>query len=65
MPRKNEGAWMLKRVRRKNAPAGPVGQVIDSTSLNGWWMVEWPDGKKTMESQRLLVVVPESEAPRL
>lgn len=54
--------WLLRLVRRKNNPNGPVGTVIGRGKFNRWWLVEWPDGTQTQEPERGLEVV--EEAPK-
>jgi hypothetical protein len=35
--------------------------VVDKGKFGTWWLVEWPDGKRTQDPERNLVVVPEGE----
>lgn len=61
MSRRSENRWLLKRVRRKNDPDGPIGTVVDTAKLPTWWLVEWFDSKKTQDPERNLVIVSEDE----
>jgi hypothetical protein len=61
MSRRSEDRWLNRRVRRKNVPGGPIGTVVDKGKFGTWWLVEWPDGKRTQDPERSLVVVPEGE----
>jgi hypothetical protein len=60
MKEKNYQRWVGKKVRRKGSRDGMVGQVADSTKTWRWWLVEWPDGSKTQEPERMLEVVPDA-----
>lgn len=49
--------WINRKVRRKSEPNGPIGTVVEPVKQGGWWRVEWPGGKRTLESQASLIIV--------
>lgn len=57
MKAKTYDQWVGKRVRLRGSTDGRIGTIIAPGETNTWWLVEWPDGKKTKTPQRELEVV--------
>jgi hypothetical protein len=55
--------YVGKRVQlRHDAHNKQIGTIVDSTTTNGWWLVEWPDGKKSNYPLRSLVILDDEPA---
>ncbi len=50
MKEKTYRKWINKRVRRRGESV--VGTVVAPAKYNTWWVVEWPDGKRSQLPER-------------
>lgn len=56
--------YINRRVRRKNDPHNrSIGYIAERAVTSGWWIVEWPDGKRSQHPPRGLEFIDPEEEP--